>query len=220
MAAARAQHDANGGRLEAGPCMFILVHMGLSLLLDAAACHWQMKTRSPLATAYPRQALRQLPPSTQLAQLGQVGQMGPAAQGGQVAAFAPLPRMHHMRALPADRVAPRSLPGGAEAAPDRRGVRGDVGRRHGPDLDPRAHRAPAAGWGPIAAQAPGTQDSEPEDRPEESQEVSQVGEGSDSDLEAGYQIAPLPLRGWGPAGGPAAPSARPGGAPGLAAGRR
>ena len=215
MAAARAQHDANGGRLEAGPYLFILVHMGLSLLLDAAACHWQMKTRSPLATAYPRQALRQLPLSTQLAQVGQVGQMGPAAQGGQVAPVAPPPRLHQGAALPADRVAPRSLPGGAEAAPDRRGVRGDVGRRHGPDLDPRAHRAPAAGWGPIAAQAPGTQDSEPEESPEE----SQVGEGDDSDLEAGCQIAPLPLRGLGPAGGPAAPAARPGGALGPAAGR-
>ncbi len=180
MAAARAQHDANGGRLEAGPCLFILVHMGLSLLLDAAACHWQMKTRSPLATAYPRQALCQPPPSTQ------VGQMGPAAQGGPVAALAPLPRLPQVAALPADRVAPRFFAGGAGAAPDRPGSRGDI---------------------------------EPEQSPEESPEESLAGEGSDSDLEAGCQIAPLPLRGLGPAGGPAAPAARPGGALGPAAGR-
>ncbi len=187
MVAARAQHDANGGRLEAGPYLFILVHIGLSLLLDAAACHWQMKTRSPLATAYPRQALRQLPPSTQLAQLGQVGQMGPAAPGGQVAPVAPLPRLPQVAAMPADRVAPRLFAGGAGAAPDRPGSRGDI---------------------------------EPEQSPEESPEESQAGEGSDSDLEAGCQIAPLPLRGLGPAGGPAAPAARPGGALGPAAGRR
>lgn len=186
MAAARAQHDANTGRLEAGPCLFILVHMGLSLLFDAAACHWQVKTRSPSPTAYPRQALRQPPPSTLVGQVGQMGQMGPAAQVGPVAALAPLPRLPQGAALPSDRVAPRFFAGGAGAAPGRPGSRGDI---------------------------------EPEQSPDESPEESQAGEGSDSDLETGCQIAPLPLRGLGPAGGPAAPAARPGGALGPAAGR-
>lgn len=54
MVAAQAKHDADIGRLEAGPYWIILVQMGLSILLDAAACHWQMQMRSPSPASYPR----------------------------------------------------------------------------------------------------------------------------------------------------------------------
>jgi hypothetical protein len=54
MVAAQAKHDADVGRLEAGSYWVILVQMGLSILLDAAACHWQMQMRSPSPASYPR----------------------------------------------------------------------------------------------------------------------------------------------------------------------
>lgn len=52
--AAQAKHDADVGRLAAGSYWVILVQMGLSILLDAAACHWQMQMRSPSPASYPR----------------------------------------------------------------------------------------------------------------------------------------------------------------------
>jgi hypothetical protein len=54
MVAAQAKQDADVGRLEAGSYWVILVQMGLSILLDAAACHWQMQMRSPSPASYPR----------------------------------------------------------------------------------------------------------------------------------------------------------------------
>lgn len=150
MAASRAREDAQAGRLDTGPYLFVLVHMGLSLLLDAAACHWQMKMRSPSAAAYPRQATGALPPFTDVA--------APLADSG------------------AARPAGRNVAGARPI--------------------------------PEAAQA---SDSEVD--------VSEAEEADDSDLEVGFPIAPLPLRGWAPTGGPAAPAARPGGAPDPVAGR-